>query len=360
MIGLFSKIPALIAAASMALLLAASPTVLAEGNGVHKTIDARIRVTKIWDKGTHAAFTSLVKYNGKYYCSFREGYSHIFNEKGEADGKIRVICSRNGRKWASVLLYAIEGKDLRDPKLSITPDGRLMLNFGGSVYANKKLVSRASYVMFSNDGKTFGEAKKVNIDDSVRTSNDWLWRVTWHDGYGYGVAYSMQGEGNAWLSLLRTEDGVNYTLVRKIEYDGFPNETTVRFLPDGRMAMIVRRDAGDCYAMWGVSDAPYDKWKFRKIGFRVGGPDFIVLDDDEVILGTRTYFISGKCKTAIFLGNATGEFDERVVLPSSGDTSYPGLLAVGNELWVTYYASIGNKGKTAVYLARIPMELVEN
>lgn len=338
------------------LLTASSTLIQAKDKDGRKVLDANILVTKIWDKGTHAAFTSLVKFKGKYYCSFREGYSHIFNEKGEADGKIRIIRSKNGSKWDSVLLYASDGKDLRDPKLSVTPDGRLMVNFGGSVYVNKKLVSRASYVMFSDDGENFSEPMKISIDESVRTDNDWLWRMTWGKEYGYGVAYSMRGEDDAWLSLLRTKDGVNYTLVKKIEHEGFPNETTLRFLPDGRMAMVIRRDGGDYEALWGVSKAPFDNWDFKKMGFRVGGPDFIVLDDGRVILGTRTYFKN--TKTALFTGDDRGDFDERVILPSHGDTSYPGLLIVGDELWLTYYTSTGKEGKTVIMLARIPLAML--
>lgn len=338
------------------LITAASTIIRAENNDGRKILDAHIRVTKIWDKGTHAAFTSLVKFKGKYYCSFREGYSHIFNENGDADGKIRVIRSKNGSKWNSVLLYASDGKDLRDPKLSVTPDGRLMVNFGGSVYVNKRLVSRASYVMFSDDGENFTDPVKISIDESVRTNNDWLWRVTWGKEYGYGVAYSMRGENDALLSLLRTKDGVNYALVTKIEYEGFPNETTVRFLPDGRMAMVVRRDGGDCEALWGVSDEPYEKWAFKKTGFRVGGPDLIVLDNGRLILGTRTYFKNAK--TSIFSGETTGDFDEKVILPSHGDTSYTGMLIEGNELWITYYSSTDKENKTAIMLAKIPLTMI--
>ncbi|MBO6247802.1 MAG: hypothetical protein J6N54_03205, partial [Bacteroidales bacterium] len=54
-------------------------------------------VEKIWDKGTHAAFTSLVEFKGKYYITFREGYSHIFDQDGNAEGRIRILESKNGK-----------------------------------------------------------------------------------------------------------------------------------------------------------------------------------------------------------------------------------------------------------------------
>lgn len=317
--------------------------------------DFPFKVYKIWSNGTHAAFTSLIKFKDMYYCTFREGYSHIFNDNGEADGKIRIIRSHDGDVWESVLLFSIAGLDLRDPKLSVTPDDRLMLNFGGSVYRNKLLLSRASYVMFSKDGNNFGEAINIKIDESVRTNNDWLWRVTWYNGNGYGVCYSIQSENETWLSLLRTVDGINYKLIKKIEYDGFPNESTIRFMPDGRMAMIVRRDKDDCSALWGTSISPFDKWKFKKIGFRVAGPDLLLLNDERSILATRIY--TSETKTAIFEGDMLGNFKKKFVLPSQGDTSYPGLLQVGNEIWVTYYSSSGHDNNTEILLARIPINL---
>ena len=63
-----------------------------------------VKVQKIWDNGNHCAFTSLVKFKGKYYCSFREGESHIFDKQGKAEGKVRIIVSKDGKKWTSAAL----------------------------------------------------------------------------------------------------------------------------------------------------------------------------------------------------------------------------------------------------------------
>lgn len=50
--------------------------------------DLKYSVKKIWDNDSHTAFTSIIKYKGKYYCSFREGASHIFDKNGNAEGKV--------------------------------------------------------------------------------------------------------------------------------------------------------------------------------------------------------------------------------------------------------------------------------
>lgn len=78
-------------------------------------------VEKIWDNGLYNSFTSLVKYKNQYYCAFREGKSHIFDENGKAEGKIRIISSPDGHRWQSVCLLGENGEDYRDPQLSITP-----------------------------------------------------------------------------------------------------------------------------------------------------------------------------------------------------------------------------------------------
>src|SRR5437016_1559133 len=88
-----------------------------------------VSVTKIWDRGPHNAFTDLIRWRGKWYCTFREADGHV-----GGDGKLRVLESTDGKTWEPVGLVQEEGIDLRDPKLSVTPDDRLMIVGGGSVY----------------------------------------------------------------------------------------------------------------------------------------------------------------------------------------------------------------------------------
>ena len=94
-----------------------------------------VLVTKIWDRARHNAFTDLIRWHDRFYCTFRESNRHVFGD----DGKIRLITSQDGRTWKSVALIAQPGIDLRDPKLSITPDDRLMILMGGSYYDGKEL-----------------------------------------------------------------------------------------------------------------------------------------------------------------------------------------------------------------------------
>ena len=209
--------------------------------------------------------------------------------------------------------------------------------------------------MFSSDGRTFTEPQPVNVDPRYRTERDWLWRVTWHNGVGYSVSYGRNEQGQTPLYLYSTTDGINYKHIQSFELDNFPNEATVRFLKDGRMAIMIRREQGDRECVWGVSGAPYTEWEWKKIGTFLGGPDFIVLDDEHIVAGGRTH-LGSNAKTSLFVGNKDGKFEQTVVLPSGGDTSYPGFIVVGNELWVSYY-SMHNSKNASIHLAKIPLSV---
>lgn len=118
---------------------------------------------------------------------------------------------------------------------------------------------------------------------------------------------------------------------------------------------MVRREQGDRECMWGVSAAPYTEWEWKKMGTFLGGPDFIVLDDEHIVAGGRT-LLGYDAKTSLFVGTKDGKFEQTVILPSGGDTSYPGFVVVGDELWVSYYSMHDSKN-ASIHLAKIPLSV---
>jgi len=307
-----------------------------------------VSVEKIWDKGAHNAFTDLTRWQGKWYCTFRESDGHV-----GGDGKLRVLESVDGKAWASVALIAEEGIDLRDPKLSITPDDRLMIVAGGSVYqGGKTLKGRQPRVCFSKDGREWTAPVRV------LSEGEWLWRVTWRDGKAYGISYKPpavdpKGPGEWELKLFVSDDGVKYDLLKALDVPGHPNESTIRFLPDGEMMALVRREANGAPGWIGTSRPPYTDWNWKETTQRLGGPNFLRLPDGSLIAAGRSYH-EGKPKTA--LARMTRDSYEPILtLPSSGDNSYPGLVWHDGLLWVSYYAS--HEGRTSIYLARVKIPL---
>src|SRR5271166_6268226 len=111
-----------------------------------------ISVQKIWDRAPHNAMTDLIRYKERWFCAFRESDLHVYG----AEGQIRLLTSRDGGvSWIPCALLKEPGFDLRDPKLSITPTGQLMLLYGATVYRNKVYESLESHVSFSEDGESW-------------------------------------------------------------------------------------------------------------------------------------------------------------------------------------------------------------
>jgi hypothetical protein len=189
----------------------------------------------------------LIRWHDRWWCSFRESTAHV-----GGDGGIRLLESVDGLTWTSAALIKETDIDLRDPKLSITPDGKLMINCGGSVYlGTKQLKGRRSRVMFSADGHTWTAPAKV-LDEG-----EWLWRVVWHEGVAYGAAYrsgaTLPGGGtdDMWsLAVYSSRDALTWAKVADLAVDGRPNETTLRFAADGTMIAWVRREGA---IRWGGS-----------------------------------------------------------------------------------------------------------
>ncbi len=314
-----------------------------------------IRIKKIWDKGQHNAFTDLIRFRNFYFCVFREGSGHVPG----TDGVIRILRSADLNEWESVALLEKSGIDLRDAKLSVTPEGRLMVIMGGSVYKEGKLLGRMPHVSFSDkSGTKFSSPEKVTIDPDLVSWGDWIWRVTWYEGTGYGIDYQIgpqERNGPAALCLVKTRDGKTFEKVSEIELDGFPNEATIRFDHAGNMYVLIRRELEDKMGVWALSSPPYNRWKFIKLGYRLGGPNFVFTKEERVIMGTRVYEENGTY-TGLFLGNKAGVFEKILRIPSSGDNSYPGLVLEKNRLIVSYYSS--HEGKTAIYLAIIPIHVI--
>jgi len=305
-----------------------------------------VDVAKIWDRAPHNAFTDLARWKGAFYCAFREGRGHV-----SADGKIRVLKSRDGTLWNSAALVALAGYDLRDAHLSVTPDNKLML-LGGAAprKQDNQRVPTGAFVSFSKDGRHWTEPQVV-----IKPGR-WLWCVTWHQAKAYGVSYAAP-EGMPYLDLLTSSNGVSYEQhVAKLFGQGYPTEVTLRFDTDGTCYALVRRDRrGDepSSALLGKSKPTYTQWQWHDLGADFngfGGPNLIRLPGGHWIGAGRMH--DGGAHTALtYIDVKNGTMAKLLKLPSGGDTSYPGLVWHRKLLYVSYYSS--HEGKTSIYLARL-------
>lgn len=305
-----------------------------------QTYPCLVSLKKIWDQAPHNAFTDLIFYRGKFLCVFRESDSHAAG----VDGVIRILSSVDAKVWESVAVLKMSGIDLRDPHLSVMPDGRLLLIMGGSVYEGEKLLAHRPYVTFSNDGVNWTSVQSVNLE------REWVWRVSWHGLTGYGMAYSLTDLNDVdkpwFLKLFKTMDGIHYQFVCQLDVPCDPAEAVLHFLADETMVALVRRDGN---GVIGHAKPPYTQWKWNEIKYRLGGPNFVVLPGGQMWAGSR--FTNGDEKSTILARMSLEEYEPLLQLPSSGDTGYPGMVYRDGKLYVSYYSS--HEGKAAIYLAEV-------
>jgi hypothetical protein len=296
-----------------------------------------ISVKKIWDQSPHNAFTDLVRFQDRWFCVFREGQGHV-----SPDGALRVITSKDGETWESAALITSDNSDLRDAKITVTPDGRLMLA-GAEALHDKSEKSHQSLAWFSDDG--FQWSEKVEIGDP----NYWLWRVSWHGDQAYGVGYSVDSNDRA-IRLYKSNDGKSYeTLVKTLRDEEYSNESAIVFEGDTAYCLL-RRDGNPSTGLLGIAKPPYTTWEWKDLGVRIGGPHMLQLPDGRFVGAVRLY--DGKVRTSlVWIDPEEGTLNEFLTFPSGGDTSYPGLVWHDDRLFVSYYSS--HEGKTSIYLAQV-------
>jgi hypothetical protein len=305
-----------------------------------------IEVQRIWDRAAHNAFTDLVRFQDKWFCVFREGETHV-----SPDGALRVLVSEDGKSWQSAALLQVDQADLRDAKITITPSNQLMLS-GAAAMPQPAEYRHQSMTWFSDDGTNWSEPHAVADRDF------WLWRTTWHEQTAYGVAYRTNHPTERTTRLYRSPDGKNFeTLVENLFDEGYPNESSLVFDADGTAHCLLRRDAGTMTGQLGTSQPPYQQWQWQDLGVRIGGPHMIRLPDERLLAAVRLY--DGGARTSLcWVDEKNGTIEECLKLPSSGDTSYAGLVFHDGHVWVSYYSAHEAKqtgAKTSIYLAQVAL-----
>src|SRR5437868_4895659 len=115
-----------------------------------------VSVQKISDAAPHSAFTDLTYFKDYWFCVFREGAAHV-----SSDGAICVLESADAQKWERAAKLSRADGDLRDPKLSITPENRLMLTAAIALPKAGGAKEHRTLVWFSEDGHKWSEPKEI-------------------------------------------------------------------------------------------------------------------------------------------------------------------------------------------------------
>jgi hypothetical protein len=301
---------------------------------------------KIGNKAVHNAFVDLIEFNSRLYCCFREAENHI-----SAQGRLCILTLNKNGKVCSTNRLQMTNVDLRDPKLSVTPDGQLLLiAYARQTDKNNRTLSARNLCWVSQTGHSWSSHHEF------AEKSWWLWRVRWQQNIAYGFAYNKSQNaihlysGDPRRSFHRHQPNA-FSLEKHNK--GYPNESDLLFDGDKAYA-IIRRDADSYSAQLGKSRYPYKKWQWIDLGQYIGGPAMLKTTPDTAIVAGRI-IKKGKLVTGLMqLDLSTGKLNELGVLPSAGDNSYPGLVLDKQILYVSYYSS-HQDNKSSVYLAQLDL-----
>lgn len=242
----------------------------------------------VYEDGRHNAFTSHVKWKGKYWLTFRNGTHHKSD-----DGRIFLIYSIDWENWSEPQLLIDTDIDDRDPTLYADDDQLFLLSmsYDRRLHAGEKeprLTNKMSYLVHSSDGENWCDPQLALPEHRV------IWWVSTgpdaHYASVYHVDTAFDGPARSSCSeLWRSVDGLKWEKVSVISDEHRATEVALAFLPDDRLFAFVRHDAHDRPEIK-FSTPPYTDWKSAyQFNFRHNGP-CIGLVGDKLVTSSRAFF----------------------------------------------------------------------
>jgi len=293
---------------------------------------------QVWADGKHNAFTDLVKWQGRYFLTFRNGTSH-----GSMDGRILILCSEDLESWDLEAEITTSGDD-RDPKFLLTSE-QLFLFFPSRTSDTPR--RGGTLVSSSADGRKWSKPQKAFIENFT------FWRPKEFQGLYYVAAYYYGGDASEArrVELLKSQDALHWQSLSTIHCDG-SSETALLFFPDGRLLAVVRRKEKP--AALAKSKLPFEAWEISDLNVPLQGPAIIEMKG-KIYAGGRKFLKEagplGRAQSALYVLEDE-QLVEILTPPSGGDTSYPGFLPQGeDELLISYYSS--HEGPSSIYLAEV-------
>ncbi|MEZ6073270.1 MAG: hypothetical protein R3C10_24110 [Pirellulales bacterium] len=221
-------------------------------------------------------------------------------------------------------------------------------------YDEYDLNKHLGYAAYSDDGSDW--TSPVMLEG---TFGHYIWRAAAHDGVAYlcgrhkkDYEVAPRGEGRTVQSLmLESDDGLIWRK-RAVFQPDRGDETAFLFEPDGSIVAIGR--SGSDPAQLLRSAPPYEEFSRMDLPGYIGGP-LLSRWDDRYVIGGRKNVPDVGPKTAMYwlVGDELVEFAE---LPSGGDNSYPGFLALDDgHAVMSWYSSherdAAGEPITAIYMA---------
>ncbi len=327
-----------------------------------------------WDvvnDGAHNSNTDMIFWDGAFYLVYASSPFHFASQ----ESRLHILRSEDAKDWEEIAQFDAAGEDIRDPKFAAIGDGLLLY-----ALKNKDLTAEPYQTVYarSEDGISWSAFQEIE-------PKGWLfWRPKTADGHTwYMPAYWHEHDKSA---LLRSTDGINWTLHSQI-YEGDRNdETDIEFLPDGRLLATARLEMSDSWTghpdgstLIAVAEPPFEVWTpiTKSQVTRLDGPSLFEYNDKIYAVGRYQPHVGGpfgwqgsifsRKRTALFLVEENG-LVYLTDLPSAGDTSYSGVVRRGDELFVSYYTNeidrdytwiVGMLSPSSIRLARLDLPSLE-
>ncbi|GGH80184.1 hypothetical protein HNQ91_004903 [Filimonas zeae] len=305
----------------------------------------------VYKTNEFAAFTDLTFFDKAWFIVYRVGSNHV----GGTDGVIKILKSTDTKTWQVDKTIALNGLDLRDPKLEIdTYSNKLYLTFFSSEKTGKKL----NYIC------EYKRAHQWTVPEQMSSETDkglnfLLWRLTYYKNKMFSVGYrfpiSNDSTYKGGIELFEsTKDFKQYKSLGNLEMAGVPTEATVRFDENSIMYCISRTEKKN--SPMGIAYPPYQKMRWIEEAFltRISSPNFLLYKKHFLITGRdgRTgilKFISYDPKAS--------KVEKVFSFPFAGkETGYAGMCfnpSNPNELLISYYSIEANG--SSIFLARIDL-----
>lgn len=317
-------------------------------------------VRRLFHNGEHNAFTDLCRFRDRLYLTFRScPDGHMVHPTAS----ILVLSSSDGTDWQPVHQFRVPLRDTRDPHFLVFRD-RLFV-YTGTWYSGATTLPREEYDLNQHLGYAAWTDDGADWRSPVMlegTFGHYIWRAAAHGDRAYlcgrrkpQFEIKTSGEPREVEALmLESEDGLIWRK-RAVFQPESGDETAFLFEEDGSVIGVARTH-GNQEAQLLRAAPPYTDWQRTGLGRSIGGPLLSRWGRDLLVGGRKSSAEQGpKTFLAWLVGGQLVEFAE---LPSAGDNSYPGFVALSpTRGLVSYYSSHEQDADgskiTAIYLAEL-------
>lgn len=319
-------------------------------------------VRQAYHDGNHNAFTDMVRFEGRYYLTFRScPDGHMVHPTSS----IVVLASDDAQQWRQVHRFSVDRRDTRDPHFLVFNE-RLFV-YSGTWYSGDATLPREQYdlnlhlgyAVWTEDGEAWSDP--ILLEGSF---GHYIWRAAAHAGTAYlcgrrkrDFAVGPHGSLPVQSMMLASDDGLVWrTAATFQETNG--DEVAFGFDGDGHLLGVARRGRGPAELLRSVP--PYDRWQRTDLERYIGGP-LLARWGGRTVVGGRKQVAGVGSRTTLswLIDDRLQDFAE---LPSDGDNSYPGWVELSDtRALVSWYSSHQRDEQTgdvvtAIYLAELEID----